>query len=100
MLEPLCYIINISFSKVCVPTQLNIAKVTPVFKNGESSLIHNYRPISVVPVFSKIYERLMYNILTDDVTNNNILSKYQFGFRKKVITNQINMFTGFDSDCI
>ena len=82
MLEPLCYIFNMSFSKGCVPNQLKIAKVTPVFKNGDPSLIHNYRPISVLPVFSKIYERLMYNRLMDYVTKNNILSKYQFGFRK------------------
>ena len=61
MLEPLCYIINMSFSKGCVPNQLTIAKVTPAFKNGDPSLIHNFKPISVVPVFSKIYERLMYN---------------------------------------
>ena len=72
-----------SFSKGCVPNQLKIAKVTPVFKNGDPSLIQNYIPISVLPVFSKIYERLMYNRLMDYVTkNNNILSKYQFGFRK------------------
>ena len=76
MLEPLCYIINMSISKGCVPNQLNIAKATPVFKNGDPSLIRNYRPISVLPVFSKIYERLMYNRLY--VTKNSILSKHQF----------------------
>ena len=71
-----------SFSKGCVPNQLKIAKVTPVFKNGDPSLMHDYRPISVLPVFSKIYERLMHNRLTYYVTKNNILSKYQFGVRK------------------
>ena len=73
-----------SFSKGRVPNQLKIAKVTPVFKNGDPSLIHNYRSISVLPVFSKIYERLMYIIyrLMDYVTKNNILSIYQFGFKK------------------
>ena len=74
-----------SFSKGCVPNQLQIAKVTPVIKNGDPSLIQNYiltGCISVLPVFSKIFERLMYTRLTDYVTKNNILSKYQFGFRK------------------
>ena len=71
-----------SFSKGRLPNQLKIAKVTPVFKNGDPSLIHNYIPISVLPVFSKIYERLMYNRLMVYVTKNNVLLKYQFGFRK------------------
>ena len=67
---------------MCTYSVKKNAKVTPVFKNGDHSLIHNYRPISVLPVFSKIYERLMYNILTDYVTKSTILQKYQFGFRK------------------
>ena len=89
MLEPLCYIVNMSFSKGRVPNQLNIAKVTPVFKNGDPSLIHNYRTISVLPVFSKIYERMMNNKLMDYVTKNNILSKYQFWFRKGYSTDMV-----------
>ena len=89
MLEPLCYIINMSFSKGRVPNQLKIAKATPVFKNGDPSLIHYSRPISVLPVFSKIYERLMNNILLDHVTKNNILSKYHLGFRKGYSTDMV-----------
>ena len=88
MLEPLCYIINMSISKGCVPNQLNIAKATPVFKNGDPSLIHNYRPISVLPVFSKIYERLMYNKLY--VTKNSILSKYKFYLFNRYDLDNIN----------
>ena len=70
MLEPLCYIINMSFNKRCVPNQINIAKVTPLLNNGDPSFIHNYRPISVLPVSSKIFERLMHNRLTDYITKN------------------------------
>ena len=43
-----------------VPNALKIAKVTPIFKTGEKDLIKNYRPISVLPCFSKILERIMY----------------------------------------
>lgn len=43
-----------------VPVELNIAIVTPIFKANDTNLFRNYRPISVLPVFSKIYERIMY----------------------------------------
>ena len=51
MLEQLCHIINLSFDKGCVPDQLKLANVVPIFKNGDAKLIANYRPISVLPVF-------------------------------------------------
>ena len=82
MLEPLCHIINLSFDKGCVPDQLKLANVVPTFKNGDAKRIASYRPISVLPVFSKIFERLMYIRLTKYVTKNNILSNSQFGFKK------------------
>ena len=80
MLEPLCHIINLSFDKGCIPDQLKLANVVPNLKNGDAKLIANYRPISVLPVFSKIFESLMYIRLTKYVTKNNILSNSQFGF--------------------
>ena len=60
---------------------MKVAKVTPIFKNGEKSSISNYRPISVLPCFSKILERIMYNRLYDYFTVNSILFNKQFGFR-------------------
>ena len=54
MFEPLCHIMNVLFDKGCVPDQLKIANIVPIFKNGDAKLIANYRPISVLPVFSKI----------------------------------------------
>ena len=55
MLEPLCHIINVLFDKGCVPDQLKISNVVPIFLNGDAKLIANYRLISVLPVFSKIF---------------------------------------------
>ncbi len=49
-------------------------------------LFTNYHPISVLPVLSKGIKWLMYNRLMDYLKNNNILYKYQFGFRKKYST--------------
>ena len=53
----------------------------PIFKNGSHVDIANYRPISVLPVFSKIIEKCMYNRLTNFLEKNNILSTSQYGFR-------------------
>ena len=61
---------------------MKIAKVTPVFKGGDSADLSNYRPISVLPCFSKILERLMYNRLCKHLSNSKILYPKQFGFQK------------------
>ena len=74
---------NISFASGSVPSQLKIAKVTPIYKNGDSHDIHNYRPISVLPCFSKILERLMYKRLYKFLSDFHILFDFQFGFRSK-----------------
>jgi len=79
-------IINKSFHEGQVPDLLKIAKVCPVFKNGDKSLISNYRPISVLPSFSKIFEKIVYNRLMSYLTNSNILINNQFGFRNRYST--------------
>ena len=56
---------------------MKIAKVTPVFKGGDSADLSNYRPISALPYFSKILERLMYNRLYEHLSN-----PKQFRFQK------------------
>jgi len=81
--EPLSYIINCSFQTGLVPDQLKIAKVCPIFMNGDKNSFCNYRPISVLPRFSKIFEKAVYNRLESWVMKNNVLSNNQFGFRAK-----------------
>ena len=61
--EPLKYLFNLSSEKGVFPDDLKIAPVTPIYKGEDSSDISNYRPISVLPCFSKILERIMYNRL-------------------------------------
>ena len=61
LLKPLRYIFNLSLRTGIFPNKLKIAKVKPIFKNGEKELLKNYRPISVLPCFSKILERIMYS---------------------------------------
>ena len=79
---PLCEIINLSFSTGKFPDHLKIAKVIPVFKNGSVTDVNNYRPISLLSIFDKIIEKLMYKQLYDFLSQHNILFKNQFGFRK------------------
>ena len=61
---------------------MKIARVTPVLKSGDTSLMTNYRPISALPCFSKMLERIMYKRLYKYLTENNLLYCKQFGFQK------------------
>ena len=56
-------------------------KATPIFKSGKKELLTNYRPISVLSCFSKIWEMIMYNRVFNYLNDNNLFYK-QFGFRK------------------
>ena len=75
------HIFNISLAKGVFPDELKIARVTPIFKKGSNTLVTNYRPISVLPCFSKLLERIMYNRLYKFLLENNILYQKQFGFQ-------------------
>jgi len=61
---------------------LKHAKIIPIFKTGEKTNISNYRPISILPCFSKLLERIMYNRLYEYFVKNNLLYQNQFGFRR------------------
>jgi len=74
-----------------VPDQLKIAKVVPIYKKGERHLPGNYRPISLLSIFDKILEKLMYRRLSNFLDQNSILYEYQFGFRKNHSTVQAVM---------
>jgi len=84
--ELLCALLNCSFRSGIFPDQLKIAKVCPVFKGGASNEFSNFRPISVLPSFSKIFEKVVFNRLNIYISNNNILSPDQYGFRYKFST--------------
>ena len=81
LLDPLVHIFNSSFEEGVFPTQMKVAKVLPLFKAGNSSDVNNYRPISILPAFSKIFEKLVAKRLRKFLESKNILSDTQFGFR-------------------
>ena len=81
-IQPLTHVINLSLVNGIVPQELKIAKVIPLFKNGDATIVNNYRPVSVLPLFSKILEKIMYKRLLSFINKHKILHDYQFGFRK------------------
>ena len=63
------------------PDDWKCARVTPLFKQGEPSDLDNYRPISVISVIARVFERIIYDQLYNFLTNEDIISNYQSGFR-------------------
>jgi len=85
--HPLAYICNLSIITSTFPSMWKKAKVTPIYKDGNRDEVSNYRPISVLPILSKILERAVHNQLYDYLVCNNILSPCQSGFRSNHSTN-------------
>ena len=77
---PLTYIFNLSITSGIVPTELKTARAIPLFKTDDKSLISNYRPISVLPSFSKILEKVVYNRLMSYLNTYKILSDKSIWF--------------------
>ena len=83
----LVHIINLSLSTGVIPNAMKLAKVVPIYKNkGSSAEMNNYRPVSLLPVLSKVLERIVYNRLFHFITKNKILDKSQYGFQKDLST--------------
>ena len=76
-------IINKSFTLGTVPETWKEARVTPIHKAGDMTCVGNYRPISVLPILSKIMERVVHEHLYLFLLNNNVLCQNQSGFRPK-----------------
>ena len=79
--EPLTYICNLSFKTGKFPNNMKIAKVVPLYKTGDRHHFTNYRPVSLLPQFSKILEKLFNNRLDKFINKHKLLSDSQYGFR-------------------
>ena len=77
------HIINLSISTGVFPHALKLAKVTPIHKSGDLINKVNFRPVSVLISLSKLFERIIYTQLMEFLTDNNILTPSQYGFRPK-----------------
>ena len=74
--------INSFINEGCFPDILKIGKITPIFKKDDPQKLGNYRPISVLPIFSKIFEKIIYSRLYSFLSSMNVIYRMQFGFRK------------------
>ena len=81
--KPLEIIFNASFSTGIVPSNLKIAKVTPVFIKGLQTNLNNYRPISILSIFNKLLEKLMHKRILDFLEKKKVIYCKQFDFRAK-----------------
>jgi exonuclease III len=80
---PLAHVINLCLKYGTFPNDFKIGKVTPIYKNGSKHNLDNYRPITVLVICSKILEKVIHNQLMCHLENHKLLSKFQFGFRRK-----------------
>ena len=77
----LAMIVNKSFEQGIFPAQMKVAKVVPIHKEGPKTDVGNYRPISLLASFSKIYEKLMHCRILKFLVSNKSLFEMQYGFR-------------------
>ena len=91
--KPLAMIFNASLATGIVPNVWKLAKITPIFKTGARNEKNNYRPISVLPVFAKLFENIVHDQLSDFLLSNRELTISQFAYRKlhSTITSLISL---------
>jgi hypothetical protein len=80
--ENLALIFNRSIEIGQYPTLMKVAKVIALFKKGDRSKANNYRPISLLSIFNKLFEKILCKKLVSFLNHNNAIFKFQFGFRK------------------
>ena len=85
---PLTHICNISLQTGIFPSSMKLAKVVPIYKNKDETIFNNYRPISLLPAFSKIIERIAHKRLYQYLNTHKLLSLSQYGFQKHMSTEQ------------
>ena len=96
--QSLTDIINKSLNTGVVPRAWKLARVVPIFKSGDTSCLNNYRPISILPIVSKIIEKAVHKQLTAFLDNSKILHPNQSGFRamhstSTVLTKLVNQWS-------
>ena len=90
IINVLSYIFNLSLSQSKFISSFKHAKLIPLYKKGDSKILTNYRPISLLPSFSKILEKIVYKRLYSFLSRLNLFLNSQFGFRKGHSTSHAN----------
>ena len=108
IIEKLTHLVNESLKSGTFPQVLKAARVVPIYKSDKKSIRENYRPISVLSVLSKIFERVVHERLYNFMDKNKLLYPRKFGFRSKLspihalsdITEMIRDNFNLDISCI
>ena len=86
ILAPITYIVNLSLTTGCFPQKWKNARICPVFKGGDNTEPCNYRPISILPILSKILERTVFDQLYPYLNSHSLIYEKQSGFRPNFST--------------
>ena len=82
LISPLKFLINQSINSGVFPNLLKIAKILPIYKKDDINSVTNYRPISILPTISKIFEKIIFQQLHKYLKENEIYNSNQYGFRE------------------
>ena len=82
----LTHIINLSITTGSIPDDLKMARIVPLYKKNSKTHVGNYRPISVLSVISKVFEKVVFMQLSDYLSENRLLYEFQSGFRSSYST--------------
>ena len=88
---PLMTVFNMSLASDSFPKSMKITKVQPLFKSRDCIFYNNYRPISLLPVLSKIIEKIVHQMVVQFFDENNIIAQTQFCFHTKHTKHQLPM---------
>ena len=80
-IAPLTHIINMSITQGVFPDELKLARVIPVYKCNDKQTLSSYRPISILTLFSKVLETVMYKSISKFLDSHSLIHDRQFGFR-------------------
>jgi hypothetical protein len=87
--KPHGHIVNASLEHGIYPDRIKFTSLRPIYKRGEKAVMANYRPISLLIIFSKIFEKVMYNRTKHHIHTNNSISFTQFRFRENINTETV-----------
>jgi hypothetical protein len=99
-------LMNIGITTGVFPSAWKVARITPLHKTGEKSDKNNYRPISVLPILSKVFERHIYDSTYSFFNDNNVLYQFQSGVRRHhstetaLINNYDRLINNLDNNSI
>ena len=97
----LCVLYNRCMKDGIFPDELKIGKISPIYKKDNKELLENYRPVSTLAIFGKIFEKIIYNRLYNFITSQGLMYENQYGFRKNHSTSHaLNFSVNYIESCL